>query len=92
MSDNLRTRIIEVQLSHIPIDYAGGIECACGTECQPQHGGIDVAEQMWADHVADAVIEALPDYLWRCPKCNKGYWADHGPVCNVTPPPWGSGR
>jgi hypothetical protein len=21
---------------------------------------------------ADAVIEALPDYLWRCPKCGKG--------------------
>ena len=42
--------------------------------------------------IADAVIEALPDYLWRCPKCNKGYWADHGPICNVTPPPWGSGR
>ena len=42
--------------------------------------------------MADAVIEALPDYLWRCPKCSKGYWADHGPICNVTPPPWGSGR
>lgn len=30
------------------------------------HGGIDVAEQMWADHVADAVIEALDlrEELW----------------------------
>ncbi len=48
--------------------------------------------KQWSLDVADAVIEALPDYLWRCPKCNKGYWADHGPICNVTPPPWGSGR
>ena len=56
------------------------------------------ADQDWCsdnnlhEDMADAVIEALPDYLWRCPKCSKGYWADHGPICNVTPPPWGSGR
>lgn len=70
MTDSLRDRIAAVQLSHIPIDYAGGIECACGTECQPQHGGIDVAEQMWADHVADALIAEIYE-LRGCDECGK---------------------
>jgi hypothetical protein len=59
MSDSLRTRIAGLQQMHIPIDYAGYIECSCGVECKPDHGGIDVAEQMWGEHVADAVIAAL---------------------------------
>ena len=58
MSD-LRDRIAGLQRFHIPVDYAGYIECSCGTECKPDHGGIDVAEQMWGEHVADAVIAEL---------------------------------
>jgi len=57
--DDLRTRISDVQLTHIPVDYAGYIDCSCGVECKPEHGGIDVAEQMWGEHVADAVIREL---------------------------------
>ena len=56
---NLHNLISDVQLTHSPIDYAGGIECSCGEDFQPEHGGIDVAEAMWADHVAGAVMEML---------------------------------
>ena len=59
VTDQLRDRIAAVQHFHIPVDYAGYIECSCGVECKPKHGGIDVAEQLWDDHVADAVIEAV---------------------------------
>lgn len=60
MTDDLRTRIADLARFHIPVDYAGYIECSCGTECKPDHGGgMDVAEQMWGEHVADAVIAAL---------------------------------
>ena len=58
-TDSLRDRIAGLQRFHIPVDYAGYIECSCGTECKPDHGGIDVAEQMWGEHVADAVIAEL---------------------------------
>lgn len=62
MSDSLRDRIAGLARFHIPVDYAGYIECSCGTECKPDHGGIDVAEQMWGDHLADAVIAELRDW------------------------------
>ena len=90
MTDNLRDRISVTQQAHIFCIT----ECSCGHRFpwEKSTEWRERAEWAWARHVADAVIEALPDYLWRCPKCNKGYWADHGPVCNVTPPPWGSGR
>lgn len=56
---DLRTRIAELQRAHMPIDYAGGIDCTCGDNFHPDHGGIDVAEPLWAAHVADAVIREL---------------------------------
>lgn len=65
MSDNLRTRIAELQRAHMPIDYAGGIDCTCGDNFHPDHGGIDVAEPLWAAHLADAVIREVltPEFL-----------------------------
>jgi len=58
MSD-LRTRIAGLARFHIPFDYAGGLDCGCGMDFKPDRGGIDVADQMWAEHVADKVIEEL---------------------------------
>lgn len=64
--DDLRTRIAELQRAHMPIDYAGGIDCTCGDNFHPDHGGIDVAEPLWAAHVADAVIAALKESATEC--------------------------
>ena len=86
MSDSLLARIAAVQAKHLLVRYdRRAWWCQCGDDCLSVEGSHSF-------HVADAVIEALPDYLWRCPKCGKGYWADHGPICNVTPPPWGTGQ
>ena len=75
MTDSLRDRIAAAMyeqrrtVSRVPMlsDWAGA------------HPTV---REMWLS-TADAVIAALPDYLWRCPKCGKGYWADHGPVCTT---------
>ena len=76
---SLRDRIAAVHESHVPMDYAGYIECGCGTECRPAHGGIDVAEQLWAAHVADAVIAELglhPDRVGTLTRYVT-QWIDH---------------
>ena len=75
---SLRDRIAAVHESHVPMDYAGYIECGCGTECRA-HGGIDVAEQLWAAHVADAVIAELglhPDRVGTLTRYVT-QWIDH---------------
>ena len=64
MSDNLRDRIAKILYSQNTDQGWNGKEITWDEISQAYRA-------CWL-HDADAVIQALPDYLWRCPKCNKG--------------------
>ena len=91
MSDNLRDRIAAALLRDMR--EQGGTyddwEDKAGKLWVTLDGDFNITD------LADAVIRELVlreesgndfAYGWKCPKCNRGMEADHGPVCNVTPP------
>jgi hypothetical protein len=56
----LGDRIAAVQAQHHHWDYAGAVTCACGVDFGlGGNAGWEAAVKDWAQHVADAVIEAL---------------------------------
>jgi hypothetical protein len=60
MSDSLRDRIATVIYAHDCWDYAGGLECRCGSQFTFDDSDVNGdAIKPWADHVADAVIAEL---------------------------------
>lgn len=60
MIDNLRDRIAAVIYAHDCWDYAGGLECRCGSQFsfdENDPNGDAIAP--WSEHVTDAVIREL---------------------------------
>lgn len=71
MTGSLRDRIAAVVYAHDCWDYAGGLECRCGSRFSfgddDPHGD---AITPWSNHVADALLAEVFE-LRGCDECGK---------------------